>query len=436
MALVQIYAACILTFLVMSTSCTLTAWALQSYIVYLGNYQQHLGEEYIVASHHEMLASVLGSSRASKELILYSYKHGFNGFSAILEPEQASAISAMPGVVSVFPNTARVLHTTDSWHFLGLVTEGVVPNYSLWTKAAFGTDVIIGLLDTGVWPESESFNDDGMGPIPSRWKGICESGTDFNAFNCNRKLIGARYFIKGYEATNGSLNSTATSDFLSPRDKEGHGTHTSSTAGGRFVQGANIFGFANGTASGGAPLSRIAIYKVCWRARCWDSDILAAYDMALHDGVDVFSISIGPDAPPPDYFSDSIAIGGFHATQRNKVVVCSAGNQGPTVASVTNVAPWLMTAAASSIDRDFPTYAVLGNNKRFKGSSLSQNHIHHQFYPLVSAVNVKASNANTSASQLCFPNSLDPERTKGKIVACLRGITPRVNKGVVVQQAG
>eukprot|EP00249_Psilotum_nudum_P008663 c21431_g1_i2 orf=488-2485(+) len=326
------------------------------------------------------------------------------------------------------------LHTTNSWQFLGLEKQGAVPDHSLWRKAQFGRDVIIGLFDTGVWPEAESFNDEGMGAVPSKWRGICESGPYFSSSICNRKLIGARFFNKGYRAANFSLN--ATQDYLSPRDKDGHGTHTSSTAAGRFVQGANVFGFANGTAKGGAPLSRVAVYKVCWAAGCNDADILSAFDAAMHDGVDVLSLSIGNGLPLSDYFADSISIGSFHAMQRGKIVVCSAGNDGPKTASVANVAPWILTVAASSINRDFPSYAVVGDNRKFKGASLSEYHLKKGFYPLVSGLNVKYQDANNSASQLCFAGSLDPEKTKGKIVACLRGITARVEKGEVVRQAG
>ncbi|KAJ6894890.1 hypothetical protein NC652_028586 [Populus alba x Populus x berolinensis] len=54
-----------------------------------------------------------------------------------------------PDVVSVFLNKARKLHTTHSWSFLGLEKDGVVPPSSLWKKARYGEDAIIGNLDTG-----------------------------------------------------------------------------------------------------------------------------------------------------------------------------------------------------------------------------------------------------------------------------------------------
>lgn len=184
----------------------------------------------------------------------------------------------------------------------------------------------------------------------------------------DRKLVGARYYLKSYEANFGPLDPKL--DFRSPRDINGHGTHTSSTIGGRRVRNAAaIGGFGYGTATGGAPLVRLAIYKVCWPIpgqtpvegnTCLDDDMLAAFDDAIADGVQVISVSIGRNTSTP-YIQDGIAIGSLHAVKRNIVVACSAGNSGPTPFTVTNVAPWIITVGASSIDRVFSSPVLLGN---------------------------------------------------------------------------
>lgn len=179
-----------------------------------------------------------------------------------------------------------------------------------------------------------------------------------------RKLIGARFFSKGYEAHGGKLDAS----HYTARDYDGHGTHTLSTAGGNFVPGANVFGYGNGTAKGGCPKARVAAYKVCWPPidgnECFDADILAAYDAAVADGVDVLSVSLGGD--PIEYLNDGISIGAFHAVKEGITVVSSAGNMGPGAGTVSNAAPWMFTVAASTTDREFTAVVSLGNKVNLK----------------------------------------------------------------------
>lgn len=206
-----------------------------------------------------------------------------------------------------------------------------------------------------------------MGLVPSHWKGKCQEGEQFSSSNCNKKIIGARWFVKGViNEINKPINTSKTGDFLSPRDGIGHGTHTASTAAGYFVEKANYRGLAAGLARGGAPLAHLAIYKACWAIKvgfCADADLLKAFDKAIQDGVDIISVSIGSEIPLFSYndHRDSIAIGSFHATLRGITVVTSAGNDGPISQTVVNAAPWLITVAATTIDRAFPTAITLGN---------------------------------------------------------------------------
>ncbi|KAL9453916.1 hypothetical protein AB3S75_009508 [Citrus x aurantiifolia] len=416
-----------------------TIAAKKSYVVYLGEHSH--GPELsavdlhrVTESHYEFLGSFLHGNDNPEDAIFYSYTRHINGFAAKLDDAVAAEIAKHPKVVSVFLNQGRKLHTTHSWEFLGLERNGRVESNSIWKKARYGEDTIIGNLDTGVWPESKSFSDEGLGPIPSKWKGICENDKDAK-FLCNRKLIGARYFNKGYAAAVGPLNSS----FDTPRDKDGHGTHTLSTAGGNFVAKASVFGLGKGTAKGGSPKARVAAYKVCWPPvrgnECYDADILAAFDMAIHDGVDVLSVSLGGE--PSKFFNDSTAIGSFHAVKHGIVVICSAGNSGPTDSTVSNVAPWQITVGASTMDRDFPSYVVLGHNKRYKGQSLSSKGLPgNKLFPLISAADAKAANASTEVALLCEAGTLDPKKVKGKILVCLRGDNARVDKGQQALLAG
>lgn len=182
----------------------------------------------------------------------------------------------------------------------------------------------------------------------------------------DRKLIGARWYIKGYEAEFGSLDTEGGAEFLSARDAEGHGTHTSSIAAGALVENVDFSGLGQGSARGGAPSARLAIYKVCWATGgCSSADILAAFDDAIRDGVDVISMSLGAIPPLETYVDDVVSIGSFHAVAEGISVICSGGNSGPFPQTVVNTAPWVITVAASSIDRSFPVVLTLGNNQTF-----------------------------------------------------------------------
>lgn len=229
-----------------------------------------------------------------------------------------------------------------------------------------GSEAIIGVIDTGIWPESKSFNDTGLGPIPKRWKGKCVSGDRFNAtIHCNKKIIGAEFFIEGLtNGRNGQYDFTAQDEFRSSRDAVGHGTHVAAIAAGSFVANVGYNGLAGGTARGAAPHGRIAAYKACWGGvGCTTPDVLKAMDQSIRDGVDVISISIGTDAPASfDVDQTDIAFGSFQAVMKGIPVVCAAGNEGPNSQTIDNVAPWIITVAATSMDRSFPIPITLGNN--------------------------------------------------------------------------
>lgn len=185
-----------------------------------------------------------------------------------------------------------------------------------------------------------------------------------------RKLIGARYFYKGYQPGEDAGKEVEVS-FNSARDYDGHGSHTLSTAGGNFVHGASVFGNGIGTTSGGSPKAHVAAYKVCWgpNSDCYDADILAAFEAAIRDGVDVLSISLGGGSS--EFFESAISIGSFHAVANSIIVVGAAGNSGPKPKSILNGDPWMLTVAASTIDREFTSYVTLGDKKVFKVYCLS-----------------------------------------------------------------
>ncbi|XP_031259152.1 subtilisin-like protease SBT3.5 isoform X2 [Pistacia vera] len=386
-----------------------------------------------------MLATVVGSKELASELMVYSYKHGFSGFAAKLTEAQAQQLAELPGVIRVVPNSLHRLQTTRSWDYLGLSSHS---SSNVLHNSNMGNGVIIGVLDTGIWPESKAFSDEGLEPIPSRWKGLCQSGDQFNAStHCNRKIIGARWFVNGFLAEYGKpLNTSGDQEFFSPRDANGHGTHTSSTAAGSFVHNVSYKGLGFGNVRGGAPRARLAIYKVCWNVlggQCASADILKAFDEAIHDRVDVLSLSIGSAIP---LFSDvderdGIATGSFHAVARGITVVCGAANEGPSAQTVQNTAPWILTVAASTMDRAFPSTITLGNNRTLVGQAVftgKESGFTGLVYP-------EAAGLDPNSAGVCQALSLNATKVAGKVVICFTSVTSRVairSAASIVQEAG
>lgn len=284
--------------------------------------------------------------------ILHSFKHTYNGFTAKLNPKQKAQLESHPDVIGVYEDKLEVVNTANTPEYLGLTGTG--GQHAMNIK---GEGVIIGIIDTGVWPENASFADDGSysDPIDLGWLGTCDTGTDID-FTCNNKLIGARYFDSSFSSQYDIQYDLG--EFKSPRDADGHGSHTASTAGGNENVAAILSGTPVGTVSGMAPRARIAAYKVCWNsdyknpeggdeAGCFGGDTMAAIDAAVTDGVDVINYSIGGSKTDLTVPATAAML---NATAAGVFVAVSAGNSGPDKETVGTPAPWVTSVAASTYD--------------------------------------------------------------------------------------
>ncbi|GMJ00872.1 hypothetical protein like AT3G46850 [Hibiscus trionum] len=358
----------------------------KTYIAYMGSLP---GGDYIPTSHHFSLLQALLKQSSVENYLIRSYTRSFNGFAAKLTEEEAKKLASFKGVVSVFPNQVYHLQTTRSWDFMGF-------NQTAKRNATAESNVIIGVIDSGIWPESDSFSDEGFGPPPKKWKGSCNGGQNFT---CNNKLIGARVY---------------TTD--SARDTLGHGSHTASTAAGNHIQNASFYGLAEGTARGGVPSARIAAYKVCDDKVCTSENVLAAFDDAIADGVDLLTASLGATVATELYY-ESVAIGSFHASEKGILVMQSAGNSGPLPQSVGSVTPWLLSVAASTTDRFFIDKVVLGNGKTLTGLSVNSFSLNGTKVPLVYGLQASTV-CNESSARSCISGCLNRSLVKNKIVLC------------------
>lgn len=395
--------------------------------------------------------------------IVARYSTVYNGFAARLTAAEVQALRTSPLVVDVFADEARKLETISTPAFLGLSTAGGVWSQTVAGLALKGEDIIIGVVDSGIWPENPSFADRvngstpvfgtgtlAYGPAPAGWNGSCVGGEGFTpATHCNNKLIGAQYFNAGFLSSGLPKHWT---EFYSPRDSVagptghgGHGSHTASTAGGNSGAPVTLGGNNVGTASGIAPRARIAAYKVCYtyinpnaedgtgsQNSCFTSDSVAAIDKAVADGVHVINYSISGSQTS---VNDPVEQAFLRAANAGVFVAASAGNSGPAVA-VAHVSPWLTTVAASTHDRALSANVTLGNGASYTGASF--NAVALAAKPVIRAEDAGLPGADPTQLRLCYltPAVLDPVKVAGKVVVCTRGVTARTDKSAAVKAAG
>lgn len=372
-------------------------------------------EKFLESKHDESLMAAGGSP----ELKTNDYAFALNGYSAILTPDQVESIKQQKDVLLVLEDQMRYPDTDSSPGFLGLnVPEGA------YDKGVTGEGVVVGIIDTGIWPEHPSFADDGSFAAPPTGALPCQFGNTAHnpndaAFTCNNKLIGARQMLNTYRALIGA----APDEFNSARDDNGHGSHTASTAAGNAGVEASVFGNTLGTISGIAPRAHIIAYKGLGNQGGFTSDLAAAINQAVADGVDVINYSIGGGAGAVT--ADEIAF--LLAANAGVFVSVSAGNSGPNPGTLGDpgTKPWLTTVGASTQTRFFQGTIVLGNGQQYTGASIT-NGVGPA--PLV--------DAEALGNPLCNPATAFNASVSGKIVLCLRGVVGRAAKSLAVSNAG
>ncbi|MEU5871863.1 S8 family serine peptidase [Glycomyces sp. NPDC047369] len=352
---------------------------------------------------------------------LAEYDTVLNGFGAHLTAAEAEALAASDDVLAVTPeviyqptgNNSAV----DTTGFLDLSGRDGAYEEEFGSAKHAGEGVIVGVLDTGIWPEnpalaplSEPRPDQDV--IDAKWNGECVTGEDEDPagnIECNNKLIGARWFDAAGRAVDG---------YASPRDSDGHGTHTATTATGNYKTKVEVDGERIGTFTGMAPAARVAAYKVCWGG-CSSLDINAAIEAAVQDGVDVINFSIGSTGTPE--FLDSTSWAFRAAAQAGVFVAASAGNDGPT-STVDHQEPWVTTVAASSHDQTFRTEMEFGREEIEVAGLVGEAE-----WPVKLATDAAFDDADPAAAATCNTGTLDPEKAEGYAIVCVRGNTFTAN---------
>jgi len=361
-----------------------------------------------------------------------SFTMAYGGVAARLPANRVKALLATPGVVAVQKDTLNQ-PLDDNTSFIG--ATNVWP--SLGGASHAGNNVVVGVLDTGVWPEHPMLSPAGM-PVPAGGLKGCQFGDGSDTahlgptFACNNKLIGAYAFTQTYMATIGSdgqefcNNSTGV---CSPRDPEGHGTHTMTTAAGDCVSSAVLYGVERGPVCGIAPGAHVEEFRVCLAQGCFSSDSVAAVQQAIADGVNVINFSISGGADP---YTDPVELAFLDATNAGISVNAAAGNAGPGAGTSDHGGPWTTTVGASTGPRTFGSTLHLtadgGATFDMPNGVTLTNGISTPT-PVVLAQNLPGEDA------LC-QSQLAPGTATGKVVMCERGVNARVDKGFNVLQGG
>lgn len=371
--------------------------------------------------------------------VTYEYNKVFNGVAlSRVAGANLDAIASMSGVTGIYLDKEVELTTDVGPQWIGAPT--------IWSALGgqenAGEGVIVGILDSGVWPESPSFSDpDPNGNPYSAPPGTYEcdlgsvmaDGTDLGIdFECNNKLIGAYRFMATFEANRTLLDG----EFLSARDNDGHGSHTGSTVAGNSNVTADVLGQTLGIISGVAPRAQIIAYKVCGSvpgtASCFQSDSVAAVEQAIIDGVDVINFSISGGGDP---YNDLVEQAFSVAYDNGVFVSASAGNSGPGADTVAHRGPWTMTVGASTHDRGFVADIVLESGDEsltLDGVSITAGY---GPAPVVLAADYDGLPDDDPEKGMC--NTPFPAGTfDGEIVVCKRGVIARVSKSFNVAEGG
>ncbi|CAI5488347.1 unnamed protein product [Closterium sp. Naga37s-1] len=312
----------------------------------------------------EQQQAVAAEVGVAPDSLAHHFSYSSHAFAALLTPLQVWRLSRHPAVAAVQRGDDLLYpQTTASSRFLRLPSTA-------WVTAggadAAGEDVVIGVADSGIWPEHDSFSSkagDLYGGQPVDYRGVCTVTGDFPA--CNTKVLGARYIYQGLVKSGRPIDLTV--DYLSPRDVLGHGSWCAgAAAGNRYIKAVGgPLTRQLGAASGMAPRARIAVYKVVWRTQLLPGvsgvdrpggvaslvDVEAAVDYAIQDNIDVLLVPLSAGFSPTASYFDHVSY--LNAFEAGVTVVKPSGNRGLMlgVRTIENYSPFYLTVGASSISR-------------------------------------------------------------------------------------
>ncbi|MBY6064163.1 S8 family peptidase [Pseudidiomarina sediminum] len=380
--------------------------------------------ESVLAQEQRVALQAIGSKLGSAPQVHYTYSTAFNGFSMSLSEAEAEKLLELPQVLKVIRQVEYEMQTDVGPQHIG--ADRIWQDTTQRPDGAYGEGVVIAIIDSGINHDHPSFaveGDDGyvhQNPFGAgTYFGDCEA----DASLCNDKLIG----IYSYPEITAHFEGVRPANGL---DYNGHGTHVASTAAGNILRNLPYYAPVAATESHGMPLAgsnvpqmsgvaphaNIVSFQVCHPAGgCAGDAMVKAVEDAIELGVDVINMSIGPSGhgPNPWYYPLDMAFLAAH--EAGVFTSLSAGNSGPSDASVGHLAPWTTVVANATHNRVF--------EKQVTSSSGS-----------LPALNGRGGVGQTVTGPIVYAADVDPSRAQcnflafrdypeiaGKIVVCDRG---------------
>ena len=397
--------------------------------------------------------SVRGESllRLGRQLrATHRYRNALNGFATELSDAEVQALRVIPGVKSVLPDEIHKLETDSGPNWIGAdkIYNGSAGPF----PASGGEGIVVGLIDSGINWDHNSFVDAGEGSSPG-WDhvnpyiiqlGLCSESEVL----CNDKLVGVYDFVEDDPGT------VETEENTDGKDNSGHGSHVASIAVGNPL--TVTINDVPTVIAGVAPNANIVSYRVCFIGDAADPDddgcqtsaIFSAIEQAIIDKVDVVNYSIGTGADDP-WRNGTTTLAFLNLRAAGIFVATSAGNAGPnagTIGSPAN-APWITAVGNATHDRVFasaleslsggdtpPPNALIGAS--FTDGIGVREIVHAKDYGNALCGTGEPQSGQDCASNTGLSNPFAPGTFSGEIVVCDRGTYGRVEKGKNLQLAG
>lgn len=381
--------------------------------------------------------------------VVYQYKNAFNGVAMRLTQEQAVKLAALDGVEYVERERMETMDTDTGPIHIGATQVWQGEGNS---ATNMGEGVIIGMIDSGINTDHDSFADiggDGYDHTNPWGAGnyVGDCATDFVEL-CNDKLIGVRSYASVTDNYDDVEVFGTTPPAKNGEDYGGHGSHTASTAGGNILKNVPLVSgdtgklesdgivneaFSFEQISGVAPHANIVAYQICSPGNtgdkytgCPGAAIVAALDDAVADGVDVLNYSISGGGNP---WASSTELGFLAAQEAGIFAAVSAGNDGPEAYTTSKNAPWYTVVGASTHGRTLDSFVTF-NDESFAYS----NGTGPVFSEVVTALPITAMSVDASNFEGC--NAFAADSFKDAVAVISRGACAFSDKVTNAADAG